>query len=125
MFSSILINKVKLETKYTGGEILHEHDDCIRMAYEWLDAQKKTIGVSKKIFAIKHIIEKWSGRYISQSDVDVAAHIHPEVKGYYPYFNISSRLTLPNIDRLKGILQAHTQDYEIDESSRKLYYREE
>lgn len=32
----------KANVKYSlkeGG--LHEHNDCIRMAYEWLDAQKK------------------------------------------------------------------------------------
>jgi hypothetical protein len=58
----------------------HEHDDCIRIAYEWLDAQTKTKDVTKKGRPLKHIIEKWGGRYVSQDDVEVAAQMHPEVR---------------------------------------------
>ena len=106
------IAKGRSEVRYSlaeGGH--HEHDDCIRIAYEWLDAQKKTKGKIKTRFALKHLIEKWGGRYVSTSDVDVAAHLHPEVEGTYPYFNISSRLTLPSDERLKGIGESFSQDY--------------
>lgn len=89
----------------------HEHDDCIRMAYEWLDAQVKTKGRTTKTRAIKHIIEKWAGRYISTTDVVVAAQIHPDVHGTYPHFNISARLTEPSPHRLAGISQAFKHDY--------------
>ena len=84
----------------------HEHNDCIRMAYEWLDAQQKTKNIRNTHNPLKHIIEKWSGRYVSTSDVVVAAFLHPNIKGAYPNFNISSRLTLPSVARLSGISEA-------------------
>lgn len=93
------------------AEILHEHDDCIRMAYEWLDAQKTRATLSKKSRPLKHIIEKWAGRYISQSDVEVAAAMHPRIQGKYPDFNLSARLILPSDQRLEGIGEALTQGY--------------
>lgn len=89
----------------------HEHDDCIRMAYEWLDAQVKTKGRTTKTRDLKHIIEKWAGRYISTTDVVVAAQIHPNIHGTYPHFNISARLTEPSPVRLVGIGQAFKHDY--------------
>jgi len=92
-----------------GGH--HEHNDCIRMAYEWLDAQKKTKTPTMKTYALKHIIEKWAGRYVSTTDVDVAAFLHPEIFGIYPHFNISARLTKPSDSRLEGISEAFTQGY--------------
>jgi hypothetical protein len=87
----------------------HEHNDCIRIAYEWLDAQVKTKAPRNLSYPLKHLIEKWAGRYVSTSDVEVAAILHPQVHGRYPSFNISSRLTEPSVDRLKGIAQANTQ----------------
>ncbi|MGE0810289.1 MAG: hypothetical protein AB7N69_06690 [Immundisolibacter sp.] len=92
-----------------GGR--HEHHDCIRMAYEWLDAQKKIKNPTTKTFALKHIIEEWAGRYISTSDVEVAAYLHPEIHGRYPHFNISARLTVPSDSRLSGISEALSQRY--------------
>jgi hypothetical protein len=89
----------------------HEHDDCIRMAYEWLDAQVKIKGRTNKTRPIKHIIEKWAGRYISTTDVVVAAQIHPDIHGTYPHFNISARLTEPSAHRLEGIGEAFKHDY--------------
>tara|TARA_B110000908_G_C9963603_1_gene317969 strand:+ start:96 stop:476 length:381 start_codon:yes stop_codon:yes gene_type:complete len=84
----------------------HEHNDCIRMAYEWLDAQNKTMTIRNTHDPLKHIIEKWSGRYVSTSDVVVAAWLHPDIKGTYPNFNISSRLTMPLLTRLENIGEA-------------------
>jgi len=104
---------------------LHEHNDCVRIAYEWLDAQMKTKGATKKIRAVKHIIESWGGRYVSTDDVQVAAWLHPEIRGTYPYYNISARLTRPSTKRLMTISEAdkHThyrdryQDcYAVEES---------
>jgi hypothetical protein len=93
------------------GEVLHEHDDCVRLAYEWLDAQKTIASRRRRYRPLKHIIEKWAGRYISQSDVEVAAYLHPRISGVYPEFNLSARLTLPSDRRLQGIGEALTQDY--------------
>lgn len=84
----------------------HEHNDCIRIAYEWLDAQNKIKSCIKKSFALKHLIEDWGQRYISQSDVIVAAYLHPDIKGNYPHYNISTRLMLPCDSRLENIGEA-------------------
>ena len=89
----------------------HEHDDCIRIAYEWLDAQRKTKKPSTRSRPLKHLIENWAGRYVSQSDVEIAAHLHPDISGKYSRYNISSRLTEPSMDRLKNIGEALTQGY--------------
>ena len=93
------------------ADVLHEHDDCIRMAYAWLDAQTTIATINRKFRPLKHIIEKWAGRYVSQSDVEVAAAMHPRIRGTYPFFNLSSRLVLPSDRRLKGIGEALTQNY--------------
>ena len=91
---------------------LHEHPDCVRIAYAWLDAQKKIQSACRQSYPIKHYIEKWAGRYVSESDVEVAAYLHPEITGKYPNFNISSNLTEPRRTRLTNISEAMTQlDY--------------
>lgn len=123
MLTDEAIEAAKSQVKYSlaeGGH--HEHNDCIRMAYEWLDAQRKTKLPTKKTYALKHIIEKWAGRYVSTTDVDVAAFMHPEIHGNYPYFNISARLTEPSTNRLKGISEAfkHSNTKKNDSSVYKL-----
>lgn len=88
---------------------LHEHPDCVRIAYTWLDAQKKIQTSCRQSYPIKHYIEKWAGRYVSENDVEVAAYLHPEIKGKYPNFNISRNLTEPSRTRLTSIPEAMTQ----------------
>lgn len=124
MITAAQISDAKKATGYRFGsrEILHEHDDCIRIAYEWLDAQATTKGLTKRTWALKHIIEKWAGRYISQSDVEVAAQLHPKISGVYPHYNISSRLVRPSDERLREISQAKTQDYKMSEQDEKITY---
>jgi hypothetical protein len=119
------IEQAKGRTNYTTGEPLHQHNDCIRIAYEWLDAQIKTVSPTKRGFALKHLIEKWGGRYVSQSDVEVAAQMHPKVKGKYPYYNISARLVLPAEERLRGIGEAFTHsNYREQQTAEKYTYKE-
>ena len=113
--------KIKASLQLQGH---FEHNDCIRMAYEWLDAQVKIKSRRVNHNPLKHIIEKWSGRYVSQSDVEVAAWLHPEIIGSYPYYNISSRLTLPSVERLSDIGEAGNHNligrpYNEDTYSRK------
>ncbi|MBM9515039.1 hypothetical protein [Desulfogranum marinum] len=107
-FTDAEIEQAKRATNYIDNDTAyHQHPDCIRIAYQWLDAQTKTMQPNKRSgWAIKHLIERWGGRYVSQSDVEVAAHLHPDIEGRYPYFNISSRLMDPNISRLEGIPEA-------------------
>lgn len=117
MLTDKQIEQAKKTTRYSHvNDIAHEHNDCIRMAYAWIDAQKKIKRPTSKTYALKHIIEQWCGRYISTSDVEVAAHMHPEIHGQYPHFNFSARLTRPSTDRLKGIGEAFTQGYHINKS---------
>jgi hypothetical protein len=107
MLSAEAIAKAKLTTPYADHvQVLHQHDDCVRIAYQWLDAQVKTRRVVQRSRPIKHIIESWAGRYVSQNDVEVAAHMHPRILGRYPRFNISARLLEPNLRRLIGIAEA-------------------
>ncbi|MDP6092949.1 MAG: hypothetical protein QF537_13445 [SAR324 cluster bacterium] len=87
----------------------HEHNDCIRIAYEWLDGKEKTKYPSKRCSPLKHIIEHWAWRYVSRTDIEVAATLHPDVHGQYPHYNISVRRIDPPIGRLDGIGEAFTQ----------------
>ena len=117
-----MIERAKAEMERNGlyrlelgrnGYPFHEHPDCIRIAYEWLDAQGKTKAPNQKnsTLPMKHAIERWAGRYISTSDVEVAAFLHPQVHGRYPCYNISQRLIRPHDLRLEGIGEAKTQGY--------------
>ncbi|MGL1932246.1 MAG: hypothetical protein OCC45_10850 [Desulfotalea sp.] len=117
MITDAEIESAKKKTTYVLDSQLHQHNDCIRIAYEWLDAQKKTKGVSSKANTSKHLIEKWAGRYVSTSDVCVAAELHPDIHGRYPYFNISRRLTEPSVERLSRISEAMTHHYHDDHKS--------
>lgn len=103
------INEAKKHVPCVAGDPNRENPGCVRIAYEWLDAQAKTVSPIRSAYAIKHLIEKWGARYVSQYDVEVAAYLHPQIKGKYPYYNISSKLTLPSEQRLAGIEEAFTQ----------------
>ena len=93
------------------GAALHQHNDCIRLAYTWLDAQKRTkkarTAKACNWVALKHIIENWAGRYVSSSDVLVAASLHPDIIGSYPLFNISKTFIHPSSFRRVGIGEAN------------------
>lgn len=106
MISDKDIEAAKHRTKYSLETQHHQHNDCIRIAYEWLDAQNKIKRPTNRPFHLKHLIEQWAGRYVSASDVCVAAELHPEISGKYPFFNISSRLIEPSLERLNGIDEA-------------------
>lgn len=107
------IEKAKSKTQYSLIEYpLHEHNDCIKICYEWLDVQKTTKNTQSNTFPIKHYIERWAGRYVSQFDVDVALTLHKKYRGNYWKFNMSKMLIFPTITRLKKIGEALTQmDY--------------
>lgn len=86
----------------------HEHHDCVRISYEWLAAQKKLKHPRRLSRPLKHIIESWGGRYVSQSDVEIAAYLHKDISGEYPNYNISALLVQPSVKRLEGIGEALT-----------------
>jgi hypothetical protein len=112
MLTDEQIEAAKCNVKYSATQSPHhEHNDCIRIAYEWLDAQPVITKASSKGRPLKHLIEKWGGRYISRSDVEVAAFLHAEIRGDYPLYNIGARLVEPSIIRLEGISEAFTHRY--------------
>ncbi|WP_394227587.1 hypothetical protein [Paracoccus marcusii] len=102
----VLTDAQIVQAKKDAGQIQprHEHNDCIRMAYEWLDVQRTTKG--KRSADWKHIIERWCGRYISDDDVRIAAFMNPKIDGKYPNYNIGKQLTLPSSQRLRAIGEA-------------------
>jgi hypothetical protein len=91
----------------------HESNDCARIAFAFLDAQK-TIKSPSKGGAYKHTIEKWAGRYISTTSVIIAAYLHPTIKGEYPAFNLSAITIYPCHSRLLAVTEAYTHYYHID-----------
>lgn len=97
------IAEAKKIAAYDSNDKHHEHDDCIRIAYEWLDAQRKIKGSSSRFYQVKHLIENWGGRYVSTADVIVAGELHPDIHGSYPNFNLSANLTEPSDKRLVRI----------------------
>ncbi|EGQ7810860.1 hypothetical protein I6Y99_004927 [Vibrio parahaemolyticus] len=117
------IEVAKQQTQYSG-EVFHEHNDCIRIAYEWLDAQVIIRRGSDRIFQLKSYIERWAGRYVSIADVEVAAQLHPNISGTYPRFNLSVRFTEPSVSRLHLISEANTQDYRIRHNASLYTYHE-
>lgn len=126
MLSDIDIELAKQKIIYSYSvESLHEHNDCIRIAYEWLDAQKKIMNPISKCYALKHIIEKWGGRYVSRSDVELAAFLHPAIQGKYPNYNISARLTEPDAKRLRDIGEAFKHQNYRDQYDSSIYKEQE
>jgi hypothetical protein len=100
---------------------VREHDDCVRIAYEWLDAQKRTQERYKHQRPLKHMIEAWAGLYVSQSDVELAAELHPTIKGRYPNYNVSGDLVEPSLSRLNEVKMANTQPAYRDQHKPELY----
>ncbi|TGK41237.1 hypothetical protein [Leptospira andrefontaineae] len=107
--TDIEIEEAKGKVDYNHPHHYHQSNDCIRIAFEFIDAQKKTKTISKYPIVDKHLVENWAGRYISMSDVEVACFLHNEVKGKYPFYNISKNLTDPSTERLKNIKEAFSQ----------------
>lgn len=114
----------KSRTKY-GLKPFHEHPDCIRMAYAWLDAQVPLLRKRSKsddFRPMKHMIENWCGRYVSQTDVEVAATMHPMIKyRYCDGFNLGTHLILPSRQRLAGIESAFIHYYKIEHPEQYAY----
>ena len=92
---------------YFGADEPYDH---IRMAYEWLDAQEKTKRVMSKSVMFnselptpRQMCIDWCGWFMCENAFAIAAYMHPEIKGEYPRFNISSKYTLPRIERINGM----------------------
>lgn len=92
--------------KKSSDDFYTESLDSVRIAYQWLDAQKSLKGVHLHISPIKHVIEFWGCRYVSQYDLDAAVLLHPRFKGSNDCYNLSKDLILPAMFRLEGIKEA-------------------
>ncbi len=81
---------------------------CIIFAYQWLAAQKRVKNPSKFFYLpLKHVIEAWAGHYVSEYDVVAAAQLLG-LKGEYPNYNISKKLTSPDHKRVEQYAQFMT-----------------
>jgi len=121
MLTDQQIDNAKKETIYPFAPH-NQHNDCIRICYEWLDAQVKTKNAQTFIHDWKFLIRPWAKRYVSKTDIMVAALLHPDVFGKFPYYNISKRYTEPSIGRLYEIPEAFKHmDYEIRTNDRNCY----
>lgn len=91
----------------------HEHDDCVRIAMEFLDAQPLLVSVPPRHnrslrYSLKSMVEHWAGRYVSAADVRLAGKMM-KLKGNYPFYNIPIKKTKPHHSRLSEIPEAYTQ----------------
>jgi hypothetical protein len=120
MITDEKIKEAKATTSYSL-EPHHMKDDCIRAAYHWLDAQPKLRGLTTKPLTIKHIIERWAGFYVSLTDVEVAAHMHPDIYGYYPFYNIHCNFVHPLDCRLVGLVH-HRYNLPTRKYDNKTYF---
>ena len=85
--------------------------DCVRIAYAWFDAQVKTGRIARASIEIKNVINAWGARYVSIDDVEIAACLHPEIRGSYPSYNIHEHFTRPNKRRLACIPEVGKRPY--------------
>ncbi|MFJ5446079.1 hypothetical protein ACIKP9_07550 [Methylobacillus methanolivorans] len=101
------ISLAKERANYAGFVPVHQNNDCIRIAYAWLDAQTKTANLREVPVSQRGLIRSWGGALVMYADIIVAAELHPEIHGTYPNLNLSKELTLPDQARLARIVGAN------------------
>ena len=97
----------KQRANYAGFVPVHHNNDCIRIAYVWLDAQIKSSSLFEVPVSQRGLIRSWGGALVMYGDIIVAAELHPEVFGVYPLLNLSRELTYPDPARFANIAGAH------------------
>ena len=126
MMTDKQIADAKVGFKYSYNiEVFHEHNDCIRLAYEWLDAQNVRKHISQQPRSLKQFVEKWAGRYVSDADVQIAASLNLRIRRRRGDFNVASRLILPSDQRLTHIGEAFAQIPAADRDLRGYDFAEE
>ena len=98
-----MISQAKTKTTYYNiNDIHHQHNDCIRACYEWLDAQTPTKTHQNHIN--KAMVEQWTQQYVSNDDLTVAITLHPKFSLSNNFkCNCSKSYVFPNPERLKNI----------------------
>lgn len=110
---------------YFGANEPYDH---IRMAYEWLDAQEKTdklIPLSRSFGddLPRYMCQDWCGWFMCENTFDIAAYLHPEIKGKHPRFNISDQFILPKLERIEGLKGILANDESFGKKHSMQYYK--
>ena len=84
-------------------------DEKTRIAYEWLDAQHTLDRSISQKTDLQKLISTWGGKRIDIEYIDRAAHLHDQITGQYPKYNINYRFVLPSAERLRLLVQADRQ----------------
>jgi hypothetical protein len=96
--------------------------DCVRIAYQFLDAQKKIKNPTVSRVPIKSAMKDWSGFYVSGSAIDLAISLHPELVGDHLCLNIPrSQWVIPDRARLAGVMQAGATGYTFNVHPKPAY----
>ncbi len=120
-----IINAKKV-TNFRWKPPYHQHNDCIRIACEWLQAQiklKNKTPQRQREVPIVQLIEDWGRRSVSIDDILVAAKIL-KLKGGYHSLNISLKRTFPSKKRLLRINQAGLHSDYIPYSDAYTYFED-
>ena len=86
---------------------------AVQMAYQWLDAQHKTINANG--YCEKHRIERWAGYYIDKNAVIRALQLQGLKSDCYPRTNISKRIIKPLLSRITHLPETRSMAYQIGE----------
>ena len=126
MLTADQIREARSQTYYTVPDGKPTKcDDCVRLAFEWLDAQARTKSPNTRYWSLKHLVEDWSGMHISRTDVEVAAHLHGLI-GLYPNYNIHTKWVEPSLKRLEGIARANSvPSYREHHKTTDYHFKEE
>lgn len=110
----------KYKGKYPSGMTCKPKPDYsqIEIAFQWLDAQKYTKKLTPR-YDLGEKMTDWSGSYISDFSLFVAAHIHTDIDCEYPSFNLGVNSIIPRRHRLEKLEEMNTIRRNQDKSKAK------
>lgn len=115
------------DEQIVGAGYMETSIDEVRICCAWLEAQRRTDDLSCVGSPLRHIIQEWGGRYVTEHAVTIAAKLLG-IKGNYPKFNINPNFTFPHHERLQGIDAAFTHKnymYNLGENIDRYYWERE
>lgn len=119
--SEITMNSIAIAEKELGISRADqtENGDGVKIAYQWLMAQKK-IATQNNHQQIKSLIRSWSGCFITDDDIAIAGHLLG-VGSAIQNLSISTKYTLPKQERLDSISSKHKHPGYLDDFDKKYY----
>lgn len=90
----------------------------IEIAFQWLDAQKYKTKLTPR-YDLGEKMEAWSGTYIPDFSIFVAAYIHTDIDGEYPLLNLGVNSIIPRQHRLEKIEEINKMRRNQDKSKAK------